>query len=144
MIVNWKGGGLMTCSPIDLSPEADHSKDVLIKAIVFYPGYNQIEDDVWNMCKPHMAPYFEADLIEEKSKKDKIDADGLETFIGVPFENIAARKESEAINLVKNCLNPQTLDLWEKETNRSNIQTEIRVQRDCIAAGRDIRAERKV
>lgn len=141
MIVNWKGTGMMTCSPLPLGAECKSDTASLVPQVVFYPGWNQVSDEVWELCKPHMKIHFDQDLIEEKSKKDRIE-DGVEVFVGIPFENIAARKESEALNLVKNCLNLQTLDAWEKETNRANLLNEIRVQRECISKGRDVRKDK--
>lgn len=135
MLIKWKGDGVVSVSPIDASME-DPAAANLIKPVLLYPGWNDVADDIWEKCRPHMVNYFAADMVEEINKKDKNEK-GDDIYIGILFSDIAARKPNEATELVKNCYVKKTLEDWRDQINRPDIRNQIDDQIKKIERGYD-------
>jgi hypothetical protein len=115
MIFKWNGTGAFCIQPID--PAQPASKAILVKALIFTPGYNQVENDVWALCRLHCQNYIDMGKIEE------IDSE------------FSALKTAKQLEIVAGCYNRKSLQLWFETTVKDEVRAAIQGALDSIDRG---------
>ena len=145
MIVNWKGERVLSVPVIERGETEDGEiKDTsrvgAHKSVILIPGYNDIDDDDWEVIEIHLSKYIEIGRISTETKREKVDEEegGGYAKVGVPLRRIPPAK---AKNIVDGCFNLASLELWlngkgdyEPEV-RDEIRTQIKEQVAKIRAG---------
>jgi hypothetical protein len=150
MIINWKGEGVLTVQPIDTAPfiEAQKNTDRIrrteeirdicqnVDAVVFTPGWNEIDDAVWFLCRAHVMKKIESGQIEEMSK-EAVDENGNKIFVGMKpsdFKNRqgAANGPEMLVTIIKGCYSMPTLKRWIENEVRDEIRMEMKKQLELL------------
>jgi hypothetical protein len=104
-----------------------------VSQVRLFPGWNEVPDAQWDLCKLHIKDKLEAGKIEEMSRKDK-DKDGNDIYIGVPISDIRSLTKVEEI--IKGCLDIGCLEKWKKEDSRESMRIAYVNQIElCVAGG---------
>jgi len=137
MLVNWKGTGVLVVKPVDVDMK-DPATANLIPSTLFYPGWNDVPDEIWDKCAPHVDSYVTGGMVEIITKKSTNEA-GESVYMGKPFAEIASKDPREALNLIQNCYNVAVLKQWEKETTRDELRVEAKNQIElCLNGGQKV------
>jgi hypothetical protein len=82
------------------------------------PGTNEVTDDEWKLMKVYLARKIEAGIIttvEKDIPKSEEAPDGK-------AHNLKQIKGKEAVTLIKDCVNPDTLKKWYLEETRDELR----------------------
>jgi hypothetical protein len=118
MLVKWNGDGLLSVAPIDPAM-SDAAKANLIKAFILFPGWNEVPDAEWNLCKFHLVDAIEKGKVEEYAAKEKNDK-GMDIYVGIPIETVATKTPKKAIEIISECCNPTLLERWNTDVISTN------------------------
>jgi hypothetical protein len=138
MLVKWLGDGLNCVTPIDPA-EKNASKALTLKPVVLFPGWNEVPDDIWEICKLHMQDMVAAGKIEEISEKKK-DEKGLETYTGTTLTAVINKSPKRGEEIIMNCFNPVLLQKWKDDgigASRDDISRAIHRQIEACEKGED-------
>jgi hypothetical protein len=146
MILNWKGDGPLSVSPIDITPYKDawaikdiKEKEAVIKRlqspvkpVVLVPGWNEVDDNVWFLCRNHIIDKIDSGKIEELSREEKGD-DGAKKFVGITIGDFKNRQGAvyspeRLVQIIRGCNVIKTLESWKKQESRDEIRLEIAFQ----------------
>ena len=138
MIVNWKkpNAGLKYMV-------AQSSENASAGHIVLRPGDNDVPDALWNAAKHNLKNDPEKEWIEEVSKQevvDKLPKDFPERaatkkegkFVIDSPVSIKDMKPEDAVAMIKETINTETLEGWLKSAEKDEIRVEIKNQLDFI------------
>ena len=167
MIFNWKGDGVLTITPIDVSvpkqfdklDKKDREEAVRpytdpVDQIVVIPGWNEVSDEIWDLCRPHITSKIDSGKIEELAREEEIPVLGEDgkpllneegkpkkekKFVGVTVSDFKNRQganfgPSRLVEIIRGCNSIATLTKWLDEDARDEIRTEIKKQIDKLNA----------
>jgi hypothetical protein len=112
------------CVPlIHTLKEPDELKKIVLTRtqVQLLPGVNEVTDDEWKIMKPHLTAEIKSKVItivEKEVQKSKRSPDGK-------AKNLKEMPANEAIELVSECVNPDTLKKWYQEETREEIRLSI-------------------
>jgi hypothetical protein len=165
MILNWKGDGVLTVAPYDLAEfkkydglskrdreGAVREISVPIDQVVIIPGWNEIPDAVWFLCRGHLVNKIDSGMIEELIREDfeeELDEKGTpvldekgvakkkKVFVGATIGDFKNRQgavysPARLVEIVRGCNTIATLEKWLKEDARDEIRAEIKDQIDKL------------
>jgi hypothetical protein len=131
------------CVPlVHTTKEPDELKKIILTRpqVQLLPGVNEVTDDEWKIMKPHLVAEIKGKVItimEKEVQKSKRAPDGK-------AKNLKEMPADEAIGLVAECLNPDTLKKWFREETREEVRLsivekmkELKVEIPKFKAGKD-------
>ena len=143
MIFNWKGDGALMVMPIDVEQykstwlikdkkareEAIKVIEAPVNQVVIIPGWNEIDDSVWFLCRPHIIDKIDDGRIEEMVREEK-DEKGNKTFVGVTILDFKNRQGAilspeKLVAIIRGCNSVKTLEKWKLQESRDEIRLEI-------------------
>lgn len=146
MIVNWKGDGVLAVQPIDVAPFIEAQKitdrkrreeeiriiNQNVKPVILAPGWNEVDDSLWDKCRDHLTNKIEDGSIEEMSK-EVTDEAGNKKYVGMrpsDFKNRqgALNGPEQLVKIIKGCNSVPTLQRWIEEEARDEIRFEMKKQ----------------
>jgi hypothetical protein len=89
--------------------------------IQLLPGMNEVSDDEWQVMKPHLAAEIKSGVIkviEKEVEKSKQAPDGK-------ARNLKQFSAREAVALVAETVNPDTLNRWYQKETREEVRLAI-------------------
>lgn len=132
MLVEWKKDRLKI---IPITKRCINTIRKNISQINLMPGYNDIEDDIWDEIKKYVGldkeielGYIKENRKEIKSIEKEIIKDGKKIKEKVKVEkgiNIIDMEPSEAIDVIDNTWNIPCLKKWYKLEGRTDIRNHI-------------------
>lgn len=131
MLVNWKGDGMCYVLPVD-PEEKDQAKAALLKPVVLYPGWNDVPDNQWKLCKIHLQEKILGGAVEEIAEKVKTGVG--EDYVGRSFA-VICKQPNKAIEIVKNCFNVECMQKWLTEIERDEVRVAIKSQIEMCESG---------
>jgi hypothetical protein len=165
MILNWKGDGVLTVAPYDVKEfkqfdslskrdreGAVREMSVPIDQVVIIPGWNEVADEVWFLCRDHLLNKIDAGMIEELVREEivgDIDEDGKpvldekgapknkKVFVGATISDFKNRQgatynPARLVEIIRGCGSIAVLEKWRSEDARDEIRAEIKNQIDKL------------
>lgn len=154
MLVNWKGtgddAGVLVVAPIDITPfkevdakglgrkerqEALKGASVPAKQIPILPGWNEIDDAQWFLCRPHLVNLIDSGQIEEISREEKDPETGAISYVGLKITDFknkqgAVHSPEKLVQIIRGCNSLDTLTKWLAEEVRDEMRLEIKKKID--------------
>jgi hypothetical protein len=111
----------LKCVP--LIPSAAETKNLKLERtqVQLLPGINEVSDDEWQVMKPHLAGEIKSGVIkvvEKEVKKSSRAPDGK-------ARNLKELPSMDAVALVGETVNPDTLNKWYQEETREEVRLTI-------------------
>jgi hypothetical protein len=108
----------MKCVP--LIPVTDEQKKMKLSRsqVQLLPGVNEVSDDEWAVMKQHLAREIKSGEIATLETEA---ANGKSVPGGGKAHNLKDVSAKEAVTLVMECVNPDTLKKWYKEETRDAV-----------------------
>jgi hypothetical protein len=150
MILKWNGDGPLSISPIDVEPYKTawaikdlREKEAIIKRlqspvknVVLVPGWNEVEDNTWFLCRAHVVDKIDSGKIEELVREEKGE-DGEKKFVGVTISDFKNRQGAilnpeYLVKIIRGCFVVKTLEKWKALESRDEIRLEIVNQIDKL------------
>ena len=108
---------------VPLVPVGDAAKKVKLtrNQVQLLPGTNEVSDGEWIVMKEHLKRELETRVIvpiEKEVTTSKRAPDGK-------AKNLKEMPTAEAVALVDNCNNPETLTKWHREETRDEVRVHI-------------------
>jgi hypothetical protein len=165
MILNWKGDGVLTVAPYDLKKfkEYDHlSKreregavreiSVPMDQVVLLPGWNEVADEVWFLCRDHLIAKIDSGMIEELIREEFVEDVGEDgkpvldekgepkkkkAFVGATISDFKNRQgavygPARLVEIILGCNSTVVLEKWRTEEVRDEIRLVIKNQLDKL------------
>jgi len=109
---------------VPLVPTTPETKKLKIDRaqVQLLPGVNEVTDDEYEVMKLHLAREIksgELSVIEKEVAKGKTNPTGGKSH------NLKTMPAKDAIGLVGECVNPETLAKWHKEETRDEVRLAI-------------------
>jgi len=109
---------------VPLIPTTPETKKIKIERaqVQLLPGVNEVTDNEWEVMKLHLAREIKSgdiSVIEKEVAKSKTNPSGGKAH---DLKNMPAK---DAIVLVGECVNPETLAKWHKEETRDEVRITI-------------------
>jgi hypothetical protein len=86
------------------------------------PGINEVSDEEWAMMEPHLAAEIAGGIITILERKEKSAYGEAEKR---PAKRLSEFPAAFAEDLVKQCVNPDTLRKWYNEEDRGSVRVHI-------------------
>lgn len=167
MIFKWKGDGVLTITPVDVNVLKQFDKldkkareETIrlyvepIEQIVVIPGWNEVSDEVWDLCRPHITKKIDSGMIEELAREEDVpvvdaegkpvlDAEGKpkkeKKYVGVTISDFKNRQganfgPTKLVEIIRGCNSIAVLTKWREQDARDEIRAEIKEQIDKLNA----------
>lgn len=118
MLIKWNGDGLLGLPVID-----GNLKTTLVgqdEIIVIMPGWNEIEDDKWNIIATHVEDKLASGKLEMQGTKEIDKETKAISYVGKALRDVRA---DIARTIVQECYNKSVLESW---TNDARLSSEVR------------------
>lgn len=112
----------LKCVPLIPTTEAQRKLQLARSQVQLLPGINEVTDDEWDVMKTHLAREIkrgEITTIEKEVGKTKSNPNGGKA------RNLKNMPAKDAVALVGECVNPDTLTKWYKEETREEVRLHI-------------------
>jgi len=167
MIFKWKGDGVLTVTPFDVNvfkqfdgmdkkarEEAVRPYAEPVDQVVIIPGWDEVPDAVWDLCRPHIVNKIDSGMIEELAREEEVpvlDAEGKpvvdangkpkteKKYVGVTIADFKNRQgavfnPAKLVEIIRGCNSVKTLQQWKDKDARDEIRAEIKDQIDKLNA----------
>lgn len=131
MLCKWNGDGLMGCPVID--PKNLNRGE---KMVMFTPGWNEVQDDQFNLMAPSFADYFAEKRMELYGDKKTQDAEGKDVWVGIEFRDV---RNDIARKIIADTFDFRLLKKWldDPKVDR-DLKYNIEKQREACMKGTGI------
>jgi hypothetical protein len=129
MIIRWKKNNPVTIPLVGAGSNAPRGTIRLIE------GLNKVEKDEWEIAKKHLKGFQEKyyDEIKDDIKvKKPVMISGKEVMKEVSVMGLSGFEAGEAIEMIDDCFNVETLEAWLVDENRDEIRAAIKEKLSAI------------
>ena len=151
MLINWKGDGILAVQPIDVEPvklaqkipnrkeREEELRVITVNAdpVIITPGWNEVPDEVWNLCRDHLKQKIIDEQIVELSKEETDDK-RVKTFRGMTITDFKQQNATNGIqkllSIVADCNNVANLKNWIEIETRDGVLKEMKIQLEKLTS----------
>ena len=111
----------LKCVPLIATKGTQSNFKITRKQVSLLPGTNEVTDEEWDIMKPHLSRELkngEISVIEKTVPKSKKNPSGS-------AKNLKDMPGRDALVLIEECVNPDTLIKWHQEEIREEIRLVI-------------------
>jgi hypothetical protein len=129
MIIRWKKSNPVTIPLVGSGKIAPSGKIRLLE------GLNKVNPDEWEIAKKHLKGFQEKyyDEIKDDIKiKKKVIQGGKEVEKEVMVMGLSGFEAEEAIEMIDDCFNVDTLKAWQEKEDRDEIRAALKEKLDAI------------